>query len=375
MAQRPGSDASHHDAGDDAGRYVLSGHYEPPPPPERPAPPRPARRRRRLPRWAWIAIIVAALALIVAGIALVVSLVMGGVQALTARPPGVGTAFIAPAESKAARAAAEGGSADEVAAAEYLAAQPTAYWLTPEQDPIGAVGERVLNIAHEARESGTAMAVVVYGLPGRDCGNHSAGGLDEADYETWTKQIGTALRSVPDVKKVVVVEPDSLALAPQCGNVDERVDQLRGALGRLTGPDTWVYVDGGHSNWLGPEVMAGLIERVAVSGVRGFVTNVSNFNDTYDEFAYAHALSDRLGGMHALVDTSRNGAGAPSDGEWCNPPGRTVGDPSGTFGDDVVDTNLWIKPPGESDGPCNGGPDAGVWWPAGAVELTRGVAP
>ncbi|MDR6167498.1 endoglucanase [Microbacterium paludicola] len=375
MAQRPGSDASHHDAGNDAGRYVLSGHYEPPPPPERPAPPRPARRRRRLPRWGWIAIIVAAVALVVAGIAVVVSLVMGGVQALTARPPGVGTAFVAPAESKAARAAAEGGSADEVAAAEYLAAQPTAYWLTPEQDPIGAVGERVLNIADEARESRTAMAVVVYGLPGRDCGNHSAGGLDEADYETWTKQIGTALRSVPDVKKVVIVEPDSLALAPQCGNVDERVDQLRGALGRLTGPDTWVYVDGGHSNWLGPEVMAGLIERVAVSGVRGFVTNVSNFNDTYDEFAYAHALSDRLGGMHALVDTSRNGAGAPGDGEWCNPPGRTVGDPSGTFGDDVVDTNLWIKPPGESDGPCNGGPAAGVWWPEGAVELTRGVAP
>ncbi|WP_240482586.1 glycoside hydrolase family 6 protein [Microbacterium arborescens] len=375
MAQRPGSDASHHDAGNDAGRYVLSGHYEPPPPPERPAPPRPARRRRRLPRWGWIAIIVAAVALVVAGIAVVVSLVMGGVQALTARPPGVGTAFVAPAESKAARAAAEGGSADEVAAAEYLAAQPTAYWLTPEQDPIGAVGERVLNIADEARESRTAMAVVVYGLPGRDCGNHSAGGLDEADYETWTKQIGTALRSVPDVKKVVIVEPDSLALAPQCGNVDERVDQLRGALGRLTGSDTWVYVDGGHSNWLGPEVMAGLIERVAVSGVRGFVTNVSNFNDTYDEFAYAHALSDRLGGMHALVDTSRNGAGAPGDGEWCNPPGRTVGDPSGTFGDDVVDTNLWIKPPGESDGPCNGGPAAGVWWPEGAVELTRGVAP
>ena len=40
---------------------------------------------------------------------------------------------------------------------------------------------------------------------------------------------------------------------------------------------------------------------------------------------------------------------------------------------DVVDTNLWIKPPGESDGPCNGGPAAGVWWPAAARELTRDV--
>ncbi|WP_424448674.1 glycoside hydrolase family 6 protein [Microbacterium arborescens] len=378
MTQRPSADESRHPAaGHDVhgrhadGRYVVDGHYEAPPAPERPAPA--PRRRRRVPRWAWIAIIVAAAALLIAGIAFAVSLVLNGVQMLTARPPRVGTAFVAPDESKAARAAAAGGTAEEVAAAEYLAAQPTAYWLTPEQDPIGEVGERVLHIAQEARDADTAMAVVVYGLPGRDCGNHSAGGLDEADYETWTTQIGTALRSVPDVKKVVVVEPDSLALAPQCGNVDERVTQLRGALGRLTGPDTWVYVDGGHSNWLGADVMAGLIERVAGSGVRGFATNVSNFNSTFDEFAYAHTLSDRLGGMHALVDTSRNGAGAPDDGEWCNPPGRSVGDPSGTYGDDVVDTNLWIKPPGESDGPCNGGPAAGVWWPAGAVDLTRDV--
>jgi endoglucanase len=33
--------------------------------------------------------------------------------------------------------------------------------------------------------------------------------------------------------------------------------------------------------------------------------------------------------------------------------------------------NLWIKPPGESDGPCNGGPAAGAWWPDAAIELTR----
>ncbi|QLD13316.1 glycoside hydrolase family 6 protein [Microbacterium oleivorans] len=326
-----------------------------------------------MPRWSWIALIVVGVALIVAAVAIAVSLVTNGLQLLTARPPGVGTVFVAPEESKAARAAAAGGAADEVAAAEYLAAQPTAYWLTPEQDPIGEVGPRVLNLANEARESDATLAVVVYGLPGRDCGNHSAGGLDEADYETWTSQIGTALRSAKDVTKVVVVEPDSLALAPECGNVAERVEQLRGAIGRLTGPDTWVYVDGGHSNWLGAETMADLVRQVAGDGVRGFVTNVSNFNSTYDEFAYARALSDRLGGMHALVDTSRNGSGAPSDGEWCNPAGRTVGDPSGTYGDDVVDTNLWIKPPGESDGPCNGGPDAGVWWPQGAVALTQGA--
>ena len=86
---------------------------------------------------------------------------------------------------------------------------------------------------------------------------------------------------------------------------------------------------------------------------------------------YAHQLSGLTGGLHAIVDTSRNGAG--SNGEWCNPPGRLIGAPGGTYGDDVVDTNLWIKPPGESDGTCNGGPVAGAWWPQSAVELTRNV--
>jgi len=106
--------------------------------------------------------------------------------------------------------------------------------------------------------------------------------------------------------------------------------------------------------------------------VRGFSLNVSNFNWSVDEFDYAHAVAKALGGdAHALIDTSRNGAG--SDGQWCNPPDRLIGEASGTLGDGVVDTNLWIKPPGESDGPCNGGPAAGSWWPTAAVELTRGA--
>lgn len=300
-----------------------------------------------------------------------------GVRSLlqaSAEPPGIGTRIVAPAESKAALAAARDGMTPaERAATDYLAAQPTAYWLTPEQDPIGRAGARVLALAQEARDQDASLAIVVYGLPSRDCGNHSAGGLAEPEYERWTGEIGDALRSIPDVQKIVVVEPDSLALAPECGNIDDRERELQGAIDRLQGSDTWIYVDGGHSDWLDPSEMADLIARVGdASGIRGFATNVSNYNTSYDEFAYAHAVSDALGGWaHALVDTSRSGNG--SDGQWCNPPGRAIGERGGTLGDDVVDTNLWIKPPGESDGECNGGPPAGVWWPEAAVELA-GVA-
>src|SRR3546814_14006289 len=88
----------------------------------------------------------------------------------------------------------------------------------------------------------------------------------------------------------------------------------------------------------------GVLDRVG-----GFATNVSNYQTTSAEFDYAHELSELLGGAHAIVDTSRNGAG-PAGDDWCNPPDRLIGDAGGTYGDDVVDTNLWIKPPGESDG-------------------------
>ncbi|MGL4255919.1 MAG: glycoside hydrolase family 6 protein [Microbacterium sp.] len=333
-------------------------------------PPRPASTSRGRPsrRQVWAIATAAAAVLVVAGVLAVIA--ASGSSSL-AGPPAQGTVVVASASSKAARAATASpeGTAEQAAAA-YLAAQPTAVWLTPEADPADVVGERIAALADEAREQSARLAVVVYGLPGRDCGNHSAGGLDPAGYAEWTGLIGEALEAAPDVSPIVILEPDAIALAPDCGNIDERAGQLSDAVDRLAGERTWIYLDGGHSNWRPVDEMASLLQRVGDLGrVRGFATNVSNYNETSRELAYAHALSERLGGLHAVVDTSRNGAG--SDGEWCNPSGRLVGEPGGTVSDRVVDTNLWIKPPGESDGPCNGGPEAGTWWPDGAVALTR----
>jgi len=334
---------------------------------------RPRRWRRRLPRAVVIALVAGALVLVIAAIAVVGSLVTTLFQTLAARPPAVDTRIVAPDESKAAKAAAAAdGSADETAAAAWLASQPTAYWLTPELDPIDQVWDRVAHLAAEARDQDASLAVVVYGLPDRDCGNHSAGGLDPESYRAWTERIGDALSQASDLQRIVILEPDSIALSSQCGSPEERAGHLRAAVDNLRGTNTWIYLDGGHSSWHPAAEMAGLISATGlISDVRGVALNVSNYQDTSDEFAYAHELSQLLGGTHAIVDTSRNGAG-PAGPEWCNPAGRLVGDPGGTYGDGVVDTNLWIKPPGESDGECNGGPTAGTWWPEAAAELTRG---
>ena len=328
---------------------------------------------RRPPRALIITVIAVGLVAVLGGLAAVGVLVTRAVQAWSAEPPAVGTTLVVASDSAAAQAAADATGTDaERAAAAYLAKQPTAYWLTPERDPIGEVWDRIAHLAAQAREQDASLAVVVYGLPGRDCDGFSAGGLDEADYATWTAEIGKALANARDLQRIVLLEPDSLALAPECGNLDERARQLAGAVERLQGDNTWIYLDAGHATWHSPSVMADIITSTGLlDQVRGFATNVSNYNTAAAEFEYAHALAAALGGGHAIIDTSRSGAG--TNGDWCNAPGRLIGEPGGTFGDEVVDTNLWIKPPGESDGGCNGGPPAGQWWADAAVELTRSV--
>jgi len=114
-------------------------------------------------------------------------------------------------------------------------------------------------------------------------------------------------------------------------------------------------------------------QAVAVPEADGFALNVSNFVTTASNVSYGQQVSTLLGGAHFVVDTSRNGNGPGSD--WCNPPGRAVGQrPTSQTGQVGVDAFLWVKRPGESDGECNGGPAAGTFWASYAIGLMRGAA-
>jgi endoglucanase len=91
---------------------------------------------------------------------------------------------------------------------------------------------------------------------------------------------------------------------------------------------------------------------------------------TDESEAYGRAISALVGGRPFVIDTGRNGAG--TDGAWCNAPARALGPaPTLRTGDPLVDALLWVKPPGASDGECNGGPPAGAWWPEAAIDLAR----
>ncbi|RLO02680.1 hypothetical protein DYB28_013866, partial [Aphanomyces astaci] len=71
-------------------------------------------------------------------------------------------------------------------------------------------------------------------------------------------------------------------------------------------------------------------------------------------------------------DTSRNYRGSVGD-EWCNSRSAGIGAPPGTdTGHPLVDYNLWLKVPGESDGTCSGRTPDAQEGPSAAQEKESG---
>ena len=251
-----------------------------------------------------------------------------------------------------------------------IAEQPVAKWF----------GGWNTDIQHDVADYVTAAAaakavpqLVLYNIPGRDCGSYSAGGsATHKDYAAWIEQV---VKGIGDKKALVVLEPDAIAGSDclSARNQSARFDAIKAAVTSLkTNPNTSVYIDGGNARWQKQAAMANLLIRAGIQSADGFALNVSNFVATPETITYGQKVSQLVNNKHFVIDTSRNGNGAAPNNEWCNPHGRALGQKP-TLATNVasVDAYLWIKVPGESDGTCNGGPAAGVWWPAYADELAR----
>lgn len=265
----------------------------------------------------------------------------------------------------AARAAAQLAGRGDAALLAHMASVPTAMWLGPHHGDVrAAVRQRVA----EAWAAGAVPVFVSYNMLDLDCDGRLAGNPESpAAYAAW---IGEVAAGIGAGEALVVLEPDTLAHL--CGDQAQRFAMLQAAVGILeANPGTYTYLDAGHSNWMDASTMAGRLRAAGVDQADGFALNVANFQRTADNIGYGSAVSAALGGAHFVVDTSRNGNGPGND--WCNPSGRALGEPSTTAtGHPLVDAFLWIKPPGESDGTCNGGPPAGQFWTGKALELARG---
>jgi endoglucanase len=265
---------------------------------------------------------------------------------------------------------------DDAAAIERIASQPKADWFGDWNPNVSlAVDQRVTAIA---RAGGLAV-MVIYNIPNRDCGLYSKGGAKApASYKTWIRNVA---KGIDDRRAVVVLEPDALGLLKKClseADQQARLELLRFAVTTLkANPGTAVYIDAGHSGWLPVAEAAERLRAADVEHADGFALNTSNYKSTEEELRYGREVSKLIGGKHFIVDTSRNGNGAPDvqgdvEAAWCNPDGRAIGHPPTTnTGEPLCDAFFWVKPPGESDGYCNHGPAAGMWWPDMALQLAK----
>ncbi|WP_418276023.1 glycoside hydrolase family 6 protein [Isoptericola jiangsuensis] len=268
-------------------------------------------------------------------------------------------------QSYSAWQAASGADKDLLA---KIALTPQAYWVGNWNDAV-TEREAVADYTGRAAADGTTPTIAVYAIPGRDCGNHSSGGVAESEYAAWIDEVAAGIQGEPNI----ILEPDALAQLGACDGQGDRVGYLQYAAEQLTEAGGRVYIDAGHSGWLSPTEVAGRLNQIGFDHAVGFALNTSNYNTTAAERAYGEQISALTGGARFVIDTSRNGNG--SNGEWCNPRGRALGErPTVVNEASGLDALLWVKLPGESDGSCNGGPSAGAWWQEMALELARNAS-
>ncbi|MFI5686138.1 glycoside hydrolase family 6 protein [Streptomyces sp. NPDC051636] len=256
-----------------------------------------------------------------------------------------------------------------------IAGRPAAVWFA-DHTP-ATIASRVRAVTSGAAAQRRVPVLVPYAIPHRDCGGASQGGApDLAAYDAWIDAFAAGLGSG---EVIVVLEPDSVAQSGclPSGDRAARFTALAraGRVLKAANPAARVYYDAGHSGWNPAGRQAALLKQAGAASPAssdGIFSNVSNFHTTTDEIAYDRQVLDALGGpadLGAVIDTSRNGNGAPPDGAWCDPSGRRIGrSPTLDTGEPGIDAYLWVKPPGESDG-CKGA--AGAFTPSYAYDLVR----
>jgi cellulose 1,4-beta-cellobiosidase len=355
----------------------------------------------------------------------------------TATNPFAGARFyVNPDYVKLVETAAASAGAD-AALVRKVAAYPTAIWL----DSIAKAQTvtKFLDDAQRKQAEGGAPILsvfVLYNLPNRDCSaKSSAGELDverggEARYKKeFIDAIASQFAAHPAQRIVAIVEPDSLPNVatnlnvPKCAASEQAYrHSIAYAASKLAMPHVSLYLDAAHAGWLGWETNRVNIARIfkevlteagGLDKIRGFATNVSNYNVVHgddgkklepsnpcpDEATYVEQLAQTLEsagikGKGFIVDTSRNGRGGIRSkwGSWCNVKSAGLGERPRAAPSPLIDAYFWVKPPGESDGTSNEsaprfdamckGPDAapdapqaGEWYSAYFQELVRNANP
>lgn len=359
-----------------------------------------------------------------------------GSAAPTGNPFAGATMFVDPDYAREVQRSMELSPVDAPALRKVMS-MPTAIWID-RVSTVPKVAAYLDQALAQQAESGKPVVTVfvIYNLPDRDCHAnashgelHSASGGLETYKTAFIDEIAAAFRAHPNQRIVAVVEPDSIPNIatnlgdPRCAAA-ERVyrDGNAYAIRMLAAPNVSLYLDTGHSGWLGwpdnQRKTAQVFKQVldAAGGghlIRGFASNVANYsvlreteelfdyqsNPCRDELTFQAQLSAtyREAGIPDvawLVDTSRNGVGGIRHewGYWCNNRGAGLGERPTADPAPGIDAYYWVKPPGESDGTSDPNaadydadcgkedaatpaPEAGAWFHPYFVDLVRNANP
>lgn len=190
------------------------------------------------------------------------------------------------------------------------------------------------------------VGLVLYNLPDRDCSaGESAGELhsDQDGLEIYKREFikpyAEKVAAAKDLTFAIVLEPDSLANLVTNTNIEFCANAapvyregIAHAIASLQYDHVHLYIDAAHGGWLGwdqnlPLAAKEFAEVVKLAGegkkIRGFVTNVSNYNpfnaavrenytewsNSWDESHYASSLAPHLEAeglpAHFIVDQGR----------------------------------------------------------------------
>ncbi|KAF1849748.1 glycoside hydrolase family 6 protein [Cucurbitaria berberidis CBS 394.84] len=268
------------------------------------------------------------------------------------------------------------------------------------------------------------VGLVLYNLPDRDCSaGESAGELrsDKDGLNIYKKDFvdpyAKLVSAAKDLEFAIVLEPDSLGNAitnqgiPLCANATPIYEEgIAYAISKLQYPNVHLYIDAAHGGWLGwadklkptAQIFAKVVAMAKkinpAAKIRGYATNVSNYNPlnakvrenytewspSWDESHYASSLAPLLEAeglpSNFIIDQGRVALpGARSEwGAWCNVEPAGFGAlPGSTSNNTHIDSIVWIKPGGESDGRCGleGAPAAGAWFDEYVQMLVKNADP
>lgn len=318
--------------------------------------------------------------------------------------------------------------------AKKVARYPTPTWLA-NNSAVEIVPRVLKQVKEQMVETGKKIltSFIVYNLPNRDCSAEASKGELGIEhlgfYKEWIDQIAGNFTEHPG-PIVAVIEPDALGNmvnkgSEECAEAfDTQMEALVYAITHLALPNVSVYMDLAQVGWLGwganmrllVPILEELLNKVGTGKLRGFTSNISNYqpltdpeipektlsgNSCQSEYSYSMRIREELKKIGCVdfgwvIDTSRNGVSNIKDaGEsWCNIAGAGIGrrpeaNPADLPGLDAV---YWFKPPGESDGSDRLGqpgydpsctsidsltdsPRAGMWYHKQFVELVTNANP